>query len=113
MVQREGKRSERLAAAGGYGEAEKSWRERRLGHSMVENGGTQRVERRRRRVRARRRHRGHMGAQPVAQRGKVRVSAALRLVAGRPRVKILGGDEIGIDEAGEQHPDKKALHKAF
>ncbi|MFG1465695.1 hypothetical protein V5F77_22690 [Xanthobacter sp. DSM 24535] len=113
MFQREGKRGERLAAAGGYGEAEKSWRKRRLGHSMVENVGAQCVERRQPRARAGGYHSGHIGAQPIAQHGKVRVLATLHLVAGRPRVIILGGDEIGIDEAGEQHPDKKALHKAF
>nr|WP_238125023.1 hypothetical protein [Xanthobacter sp. NM-25] len=110
MFEGEGQGGEGFATAGGHGEAEKSRRERRFVQGVGENVCAQCIERRGGGTGA---CLGHEGAEAIAQVGQRPVTAARHRRAGGAGIEALGGDEVRIHKAGEQHAHQKAYGEAL
>ncbi|MCR6700788.1 MAG: hypothetical protein NVV68_06425 [Dokdonella sp.] len=99
VIERPCQRGERLAAAGRDGQREQAGQPRRAAAYVSENLGAQRIDAL---VSGKA---GQMKIEPFAQRGQCRARPfRTRLAPLENTVVVVGVDEIGIDQAREDHP---------
>ena len=108
MLQREGERGQRLAAAGGHGEGEEARCQRGLRPRMLQHPLPQRVD-----IGRSRRRQGCQGRfESLAEHVQRAMAAAVRGPAPGPGKEGLRRQEIGIHQAREQHPRQECLGEA-